>query len=529
MTSIDFYTRVPDRLAVTARLVAKAVAAHGSVRVLTPDAATTDALDRLLWTVPATGFLPHCRLDSPLAPQTPAWIDHRVEHAGPACVLINLHPEPPPFFSRFERLAEVVGRGGCGRRPRPLSVLSRARLRTARARLERAGLSRDADRARTARAGRRADAAQSRRSGRRHSGADRRGALARRGADARAGGDTGRGARGPARRCRSGERADAGRPRRRRAEGEPSDWLEIEDAEPSVIGDAPDSVAIVPPVELRRAVDEDLLQSAEHEEIELTSAADDRFAADPRRRIRRHRRSCDDAAGHGGDDGAPPRPTPARRRRRRTADDVASAEVVETGRGRRVDALDAANRCPPRCPATSTRQATSASPPCRRPSRPPRCSPRALPPRGRRSRRRPVRSGPTRDGPTPRRRCTARSVPSGRMPRRERADGAPAAPLGPDDQAHWDSVAEEIRMQVLQRIDLFTDTGLREQLGERLKPIVDRASADLVADDQPARRRAAARVRGRGDRARDRALAAGQLMRRARRARCARAGVSSLR
>ena len=53
--------------------------------------------------------------------------------------------------------------------------------------------------------------------------------------------------------------------------------------------------------------------------------------------------------------------------------------------------------------------------------------------------------------------------------------------FGPDDRAHWDSVAEEIRMQVLQRIDLFTDTGLREQLGARLKPIVDRASADLVA------------------------------------------------
>ena len=36
-------------------------------------------------------------------------------------------------------------------------------------------------------------------------------------------------------------------------------------------------------------------------------------------------------------------------------------------------------------------------------------------------------------------------------------------------------------MQVLQRIDLFTDTGLRDQLGARLQPIVDRASADLVA------------------------------------------------
>jgi hypothetical protein len=35
-------------------------------------------------------------------------------------------------------------------------------------------------------------------------------------------------------------------------------------------------------------------------------------------------------------------------------------------------------------------------------------------------------------------------------------------------------------MQVLQRLDLFTDTGLREQLGARLSPIVERASAALV-------------------------------------------------
>ena len=44
----------------------------------------------------------------------------------------------------------------------------------------------------------------------------------------------------------------------------------------------------------------------------------------------------------------------------------------------------------------------------------------------------------------------------------------------------WNAMAEEIRMQVLQRLDLFTDTGLRDQLGARLQPIVDRASADLV-------------------------------------------------
>ena len=99
MTTIDFYTRVTDRLAVVAKLTAKAVKSHGSVRVLTPDAETTAALDRLLWLVPPTGFVPHCRIDDPLAAQTPVWIDHRLEHSGAAVVLINLHVEPPPFFS----------------------------------------------------------------------------------------------------------------------------------------------------------------------------------------------------------------------------------------------------------------------------------------------------------------------------------------------------------------------------------------------------------------------------------------------
>ena len=109
MTSIDFYTHVDDRLAVAARIVAKAYAAHGSVRVLTPDASATEALDRLLWTHPPLSFLPHCRMDSPLAADTPVWIDHALTHDGPAAVLVNLHDAPPPFFSRFERLAEIVG------------------------------------------------------------------------------------------------------------------------------------------------------------------------------------------------------------------------------------------------------------------------------------------------------------------------------------------------------------------------------------------------------------------------------------
>jgi hypothetical protein len=54
------------------------------------------------------------------------------------------------------------------------------------------------------------------------------------------------------------------------------------------------------------------------------------------------------------------------------------------------------------------------------------------------------------------------------------------APIA-DDSARWNALAEDIRMQVLQRIDIFTDTGLKDQLNQRLQPIVDRASADLVA------------------------------------------------
>ncbi len=109
MTSIDFYTHVDDRLAVAARLVAKAWAQHGSVRVLTPDAAATEALERRLWVEPPTGFLPHCRLDSPVAAETPILVDHALEHSGPAAVLVNLHAAPAPFFSRFERVVEIVG------------------------------------------------------------------------------------------------------------------------------------------------------------------------------------------------------------------------------------------------------------------------------------------------------------------------------------------------------------------------------------------------------------------------------------
>lgn len=108
MTTVDFYTRCADPFRVVAQIVGKAWAQHGSVRVVTADEAMTASLEQWLWQWPATGFTPHCRLGHALASETPVLVDHRLEHEGPLAVLINLHASPPPFFARFERLAEIV-------------------------------------------------------------------------------------------------------------------------------------------------------------------------------------------------------------------------------------------------------------------------------------------------------------------------------------------------------------------------------------------------------------------------------------
>ena len=68
--------------------------------------------------------------------------------------------------------------------------------------------------------------------------------------------------------------------------------------------------------------------------------------------------------------------------------------------------------------------------------------------------------------------------PSRRSASRQRR-AASQAPIA-DDWARWEALAEEIRMQVLQRIDIFTDTRLRKQLSAQLQPIVDRASVQMV-------------------------------------------------
>lgn len=123
MTQIDFYTHVEDKLGTLCSLAARALAKGARMMILTPDAQTTERVDRMLWMQPAIGFLPHCRPQHRLAPVTPILLDHCPDPVVHEDVLVNLCDECPAVFSRYERLIEIVGRDETDRE------LARARFR----------------------------------------------------------------------------------------------------------------------------------------------------------------------------------------------------------------------------------------------------------------------------------------------------------------------------------------------------------------------------------------------------------------
>ena len=76
--------------------------------IYAPDADTAGRLDTLMWTWPATGFVPHCRAQAPLAAETPVLIASGEETPEGCELLLNLGADCPPHFERFARLLEVV-------------------------------------------------------------------------------------------------------------------------------------------------------------------------------------------------------------------------------------------------------------------------------------------------------------------------------------------------------------------------------------------------------------------------------------
>ncbi len=108
MTRIDFYRYAEDKQRLACRLAAKAHSKAGKVVVYSPDTKVLADFDRNLWTFQATGFVPHCFVDSPLAAETPIVLASSGEALPHHDVLLNLADEWPPFFASFERLLEIV-------------------------------------------------------------------------------------------------------------------------------------------------------------------------------------------------------------------------------------------------------------------------------------------------------------------------------------------------------------------------------------------------------------------------------------
>jgi DNA polymerase-3 subunit chi len=124
VTQVDFYILEADsdeaRLRLACRIVDKATQLDHHVFIHSTSDDEARRLDELLWTFSQGSFIPHRvvreTLDAP--PREPVLIGlNQAPAQGRWDVLINLAADVPEFFSRYERVAEVVD-GNTARRER---------------------------------------------------------------------------------------------------------------------------------------------------------------------------------------------------------------------------------------------------------------------------------------------------------------------------------------------------------------------------------------------------------------------------
>jgi DNA polymerase-3 subunit chi len=111
MTRIDFYSNAEPKLQVACELVAKAIRQQSRVVVYAPDENTARAFDKLLGAYRAIGFAPRYMAHRTPSSETLVVIARGDSEMAHYQVILNLHADSPPSFSRFERLVELVGAG----------------------------------------------------------------------------------------------------------------------------------------------------------------------------------------------------------------------------------------------------------------------------------------------------------------------------------------------------------------------------------------------------------------------------------
>jgi DNA polymerase-3 subunit chi len=107
LTSISFYKLSGDQqvaLSLACQLIHKSLQAKQQVLCLVPDNATAQQLDEKLWGFQATAFVPHALgVDN-----APVAITVEAEPGDHHQILINLQPQIPTWFSRFDRVMEII-------------------------------------------------------------------------------------------------------------------------------------------------------------------------------------------------------------------------------------------------------------------------------------------------------------------------------------------------------------------------------------------------------------------------------------
>lgn len=113
MTRVDFYIleqqHAEARQRFACRLAEKAWRQGHRVYIHTDGIAQSHRLDELLWSYRVESFVPHALDDDAAADAAPVHIGHGDEPQHHDDLLINLTPDVPLFFSRFDRVIELVG------------------------------------------------------------------------------------------------------------------------------------------------------------------------------------------------------------------------------------------------------------------------------------------------------------------------------------------------------------------------------------------------------------------------------------
>lgn len=110
MTRVDFYVLEQDalmaRLHYACRLAEKALKHQHRIVLAVNDEPAARELSDFLWQFKPESFIPHqLQSDSTPAPICLCWDTDDEQHHD---ILINLKSEVPPWFSRFQRVMEIV-------------------------------------------------------------------------------------------------------------------------------------------------------------------------------------------------------------------------------------------------------------------------------------------------------------------------------------------------------------------------------------------------------------------------------------